>query len=45
MNQNWHSRLHNLPFNDMESYDIEKIMENTSFIDETNVHPTLSIKK
>jgi hypothetical protein len=29
----------------MESYDIEKNMENTCFIDETNVHPTLSNSK
>jgi len=36
--------LHHLPFNDMQSYDIENENENTKFIDETNIYSPLHIK-
>jgi hypothetical protein len=41
MNQNSHPKKPNFLFNDIYSYDIKKDTKNTSFIDETNVHPTL----
>jgi hypothetical protein len=33
-----------LPFNDMQSYDIENENENITFIDETNIYSPLHIK-
>lgn len=43
MNQNSHPQSHNFPFNDMESYNIENNMKNKNFVNEKNIHPTLSI--
>jgi hypothetical protein len=44
MNQKPQTKLHHLPFNDMQSHDIENDMKNITFIDETNIYPPLSIK-
>ncbi len=43
---NWNTKpeLCHLPFNDMQSYDIENENENITFIDETNIYSPLHIK-
>ncbi len=44
MNPNSQTKLHHLPFNDMQSYDIENDTKNITFIDEIIFYPPLSIK-
>jgi hypothetical protein len=41
---NTNPKLCHLPFNDMQSYDIENENENITFIDETNIYSPLHIK-
>jgi hypothetical protein len=41
MNQNLDPKIPSFMFNDIDSYDIKNDRKNISFIDETNVHPTL----
>jgi hypothetical protein len=42
--ENTKPKLHHLPFNDMQIYDIENEDENITFIDETNIYSPLHIK-
>ncbi len=42
--ENTKPKLLQLPFNDMQSYDIENENENIIFIDETNIYSPLRIK-
>jgi hypothetical protein len=42
-NENRQCELCHLPFNDMQSYDIENENKNVTFIDETNIYSPLQI--
>jgi hypothetical protein len=43
-NENIKLKLHHLPFNDMQSYDIKNENKNITLIDETNIYSPLYIK-
>ncbi len=43
-NENIKLKLHHLPFNDMQSYDIQNENKNITLIDETNFYSPLHIK-
>ncbi len=45
VNKNSQLELHHLPFNNMQSYDIENNMKHISLVDNLNIYPPLVIKE
>jgi hypothetical protein len=44
VNKNSQPEIHHLPFNNMQSYDIENNTKHISLVDELNIYPPLIIK-